>query len=66
MEKLKTYFVNDDTCGWIVCGDIDDLMEYIRNYITAEELKDGEGLSIELDIKRQDMTQDEIDAIPES
>lgn len=39
---------------------MDGLLEYVKSY--ANELKDGE--AIEIEIKRHDMTQVEIDAAP--
>jgi hypothetical protein len=59
--KLVIYLANDPAWDWVITGDMDGLLDYVKSY--ANELGDGE--TIEIEIKRHDMTQEEIDSAPE-
>ncbi len=59
-KKLTFIIYGDPVCEAVVVGDVEGLLEYIKS--VALEMADGEARMYT--IKRQDMTEDELEASP--
>ena len=56
-----TFVIYDDALGVaVIVGDVDGALDYIKTYLT--EMDDGDEL--EFDVRREDMTAEQIEAAP--
>lgn len=60
-EKKLTLFVNIEGEGGMLSGNVDETLEFLRSYLEELENKDV----MDLQIWREDMTEKEIEALPE-
>jgi hypothetical protein len=56
-EKIVVFIVNDEQFGQIIAPTVEGVLAYLKSYLA--ELPDG--CEIVFEIKRRDMTLDEID-----
>jgi hypothetical protein len=61
LRDQPTYLYDDGSCGWLIAGPFTELCYALKNAV--EQLENDE--MVEFNIKRHDMTQEEIDAAPE-
>jgi hypothetical protein len=65
MDKQTVFFVHDEEFGNLFSGNIKETMRFLQGHVEPYLDELDNGATFELTITRKDMTQKEIDELPE-